>query len=203
MTCTFTNRRLRLATGAHTIGFWQNKNGQGIIKDGAAPNRVCASATWLRQYKPFEDLTAKATCTQVATYVTNVIKAASSGGASMNAMLKAQMLATALSVYFSDPALGGNKISAPAPIGAIAIDLKSVCVVIDDSKGNGTCGGTYQDASAAFGGYASRTVAQLLTHAAAQSSAGGSSWYGNDKATQQLAKNVFDAINNNVAFGPP
>src|SRR5437899_2906246 len=33
-------------------------------------------------------------------------------------MLKAQMLATALDVYFSDPALGANKIDVPAPIGA-------------------------------------------------------------------------------------
>ena len=46
----------------------------------------------------------------MATYVTNVIKAANASGAAMNAMLKAQMLATALDVYFSDPALGGNKI---------------------------------------------------------------------------------------------
>jgi hypothetical protein len=53
----------------------------------------------------------------VATYVTNVIKAANAGGTSMNPMLKAQMLATSLDVYFRDPALGGNKISVPAPIG--------------------------------------------------------------------------------------
>jgi hypothetical protein len=27
-------------------------------------------------------------------------------------------------------------------------------------------------------------------------------WYGNVKATQELAKNTFDAINNEVAFSP-
>jgi hypothetical protein len=45
----------------------------------------------------------------------------------MNPMLKAQMLAPALDVYFSNPGLGGNKINAPAPIGGLAIDLTNVC----------------------------------------------------------------------------
>jgi len=56
-----------------------------------------------------------------------IIKAANASGASMNAMLKAQMLATALDVYFSDLALGGNKMSAVAPIGGVAIDLTKIC----------------------------------------------------------------------------
>ncbi len=63
------------ATGALTMGFWQNKNGQGIIT-GQAKTGVCASGTWLRQYPPFQDLSSTATCAQVATYVYNVIKAA-------------------------------------------------------------------------------------------------------------------------------
>src|SRR4029079_5042963 len=109
-------------TGALTMGFWQNKNGQGIITGGAATLGVCKSATWLRQYAPFQDLGATASCAQVGTYVTNVIKAANASGAAMNAMLKAQMLSTALDVYFSDAALGGNKITAPAPIGGAKID---------------------------------------------------------------------------------
>jgi len=97
-------------------GFWQNKNGQGIIKSGL---RFPASASRARaaQYPPYQDLSNKASCNAVATYVYKVIKAASSSGSSMNPMLKAQMLATALDVYFSDPGLGGNKIGAPAPIG--------------------------------------------------------------------------------------
>jgi hypothetical protein len=203
VTCTFTNARVPLRTGAHTIGFWQNKNGQAIIKNGGAASGVCTSATWLRQFAPFRDLAARATCTQVATYVTNVIKAAKAGGATMNAMLKAQMLASALSVYFSDPALGGNRISAPAPIGGVAIDLKTVCVMVDKSSGDATCSGTYADVSSAFGGASSLSVSQLLTYAASQSNAGGSTWYANVKAMQALAKDIFDAINNNQAFGPP
>jgi hypothetical protein len=188
-------------TGALTMGFWQNKNGQGIITSGAAVSGVCKSGTWLRQFAPYQDLSASASCSQVATYVYNVIKAANAGGSTMNAMLKAQMLATSLDTYFSDPALGGNKINAPAPIGGVAIDLTMICKMIDGSGGVATCSGAFQNASGAFGGATSLTVSQILSYAAGQSNAGGSTWYGNIKVTQELAKNTFDAINNQVAFG--
>ena len=180
-------------TGALTMGFWQNKNGQGIITGGASTSGVCNSGTWLRQYAPFQDLSATATCAQVATYVTNIIKAATAAGPSMNAMLKAQMLSTALDVYFSDPSLGGNKIAAPGPIGGVSIDLTKVCA-------NPTTCTSYEDTSSAFNG-SPKTVSQLLSYAASQSNAGGTTWYGNVKATQGLAKDTFDATNNQVAFG--
>jgi hypothetical protein len=191
--------RTAARTGALTIGFWQNKNGQGIIS-GQAKTGTCPSTTWLLAYAPFQDLSSSATCSAVATYVYNVIKAANAGGTSMNPMLKAQMLATALDVYFSSSALGGNKINAPNPIGGLTIDLQNICKMIDGSGGTATCSGVYQDASSAFGGAASLTVLQMLAYAASQSNAGGSTWYGNVKATQELAKNAFDAINNQVAF---
>jgi hypothetical protein len=183
-----------LQTGALTMGFWQNKNGQGIIS-GQAKTGVCPSGTWLRQYNPFMDLSSTATCSQVATYVYNVIKAANASGASMNAMLKAQDLATSLDVYFSDPALGGNKINAPAPIGGVAIDLTKVCA-------NPTSCTSYINASPAFGGAISLTVSQIIAYESGQSNSGGSVWYGNTKSTQELAKDTNDAINNSVAFGP-
>jgi hypothetical protein len=44
------------------------------------------------------------------------------------------------------------------------------------------------------------TVLQMLGYAAAMSNPGGSNWYGQVKATQVLAKDAFDAINNQVAF---
>jgi hypothetical protein len=189
-------------TGALTMGFWQNKNGQGIITGGASTSGVCNSGTWLRQYAPFQDLSATATCSQVGTYVTNIIKAANASGAAMNAMLKAQMLATSLDVYFSDPALGGNKIGATLPIGGVTIDLTNICKMIDSSSGTGTCSGSYESASAAFGGATKLTISQMLSYAASQSNAGGSTWYGQVKATQGLAKDAFDAINNQVASSP-
>ena len=133
-------------TGALTMGFWQNKNGQGIIS-GQAKTGTCASATWLRKLNPFSDLGATSTCAQVATYVYNVIKAASctSTAKTCNSMLKAQMLATALDVYFSDPALGGNKIGASAPIGGVTVDLTKICAMIDGSGGTSTCSGSFRE----------------------------------------------------------
>jgi hypothetical protein len=181
-------------TGALTMGFWQNKNGQAIIT-GQAKTGVCPSATWLRTYAPFQDLSATATCAQVGTYVMNIIKAANASGAAMNAMLKAQMLATALDVYFSNPALGGNKIGAPAAIGGVSIDLTKICKNI--------AGGCtfFENSSSVFGG-TPKTVLEMLAYAASQSNVGGSLWYGQVKATQELAKDAFDAINNEKVFAP-
>src|SRR6266508_3651008 len=189
-------------TGALTMGFWQNKNGQGIISSGASTAGACNSATRLRRYPPFQDLSATASCSQAATYVYDVIKAANASGASMNAMLKAQMLATALDVYFSDPALGGNTIKAPAPIGGVAIDLTKICKIIDSTGGTAVCSGNFENVSSAFAGETSLSVSQMLTFAASQSNAGGSLWYRNVKGRQQLAKDAFDAVNNQVAFAP-
>ncbi len=192
-------------TGGLTMGFWQNKNGQGIVA-GQAKTGTCPSAAWLRQYAPFQDLSATATCSATATYVFNTIKAANASGASMNAMLKAQMLATALDVYFSDPALGGNKVgafnglgSAQQPIGNVSIDLTKVCKMTT-SAGVSTCAGTLRDVSAAFGGDTSLKVSQMLDYAASRSDWGGKMWYGNIKLTQEMAKDAFDGINNQVVF---
>jgi hypothetical protein len=171
-----------------TIGYWANKNGQSRITNSPYSAGVCNLTASLTQYAPFQDLPTTASCSAVATYVYNVIKAANSSGSSMNAMLKAQMLATALNVPFG------------VTNGSELIDLTQVCKMIDGSNGSATCSGTYQNAGSAFGGASSMTVLQILSYAAGQSSAGGSLWYGNVKATQELAKNVFDAINNGVAL---
>lgn len=204
--------RVPVSTGALTMGFWQNKNGQAIITKGSAASGVCNSGTFLRQFAPFQDLSSTATCTQVASYVTTVIKAASCSGptsAPCNKMLKAQDLATTLDVYFSDPALGGNKIYAPAPIGGVKIDLTQVCNMLDGTSGS-TCTGVYQDARSAFGNNtclyvynlsASSPATDILRYAASQSAVGGTPWYGTSKTLQVLAKNVFDSINNQQAFG--
>jgi hypothetical protein len=197
-------------TGALTMGYWKNKNGQGIIAKYCAGTSGTSLYAYLTGYNPFQDLTSSScgsspalgsnTASGVAGYVYTVIKNAKASGASMNAMLKAQMLATGLDVYFSDPKLGGNKINAPAPIGGVKINLTRICQMIDSSTGTATCSGTYENASGAFGGASSKTISDMLAYAASQSNSGGSMWYGNVKATQQLAKDAFDAINNQVAF---
>jgi hypothetical protein len=189
------------ATGGLTIGFWQNKNGQGIITS------YCGSGatglyTYLFGMNPFKDMsTTKTTCVDIAAYVAGVIKGANASGASMNAMLKAQMLATALDVYFSTT--GGNKIGAPVPLGGVKIDLTKICKMIDGSGGVATCSGTYSNVSAVFGGATSMTISNILLYAASQSTAGGVSWYSQVKANQEMAKNTFDAINNGVALVAP
>jgi hypothetical protein len=191
-------------TGALTMGFWQNKNGQGIISGGASTSGVCNSGAWLRQFAPFQDLSATATCSQVATYVFSVIKAATCSGTTQpcNAMLKAQMLATALDVYFGGGP-GGNPIGAPVVIGNVKIDLTNICKMIDGSGGTATCSGAFENCSSAFGSATCLTVSQMLAFAASQSNVGGSVWYGNVKATQVTAKDAFDAVNNRVAFPCP
>ena len=60
--------------GGKTIGFWRNKNGQASSSRDTVG--ACELTTWLRQYPPFQDLSARRRATQVATYVTNVINAA-------------------------------------------------------------------------------------------------------------------------------
>jgi len=181
-------------TGALTMGFWQNKNGQGIITASGPTTGTCALGTWLSGFAPFQDLTAGSTCTQVATYVFNIIKAANAGGATMNAMLKAQDLATSLDVYFSALGVVGS-----TSLGGVTIDLTHVCNMVDNTSGSGSCSGTSTNVSAAFGGATSLTVLQMLTYAASQSNVGDINWYGQNKAIQGLAKDVFDAINNQAA----
>jgi uncharacterized repeat protein (TIGR01451 family) len=175
--------------GSKTIGFWQSKQGQQIIKNTDTSKCVCKATPWLRQFAPFQDLSAKASCQSVATYVNNVIKAAD--GSWMNKKLRAQMLATALNVYYSDPALGDNKIGAPSPIGGVTVDLTMI-----------KAGSGYQNVSGAFGGATTMKVIDMLYYAASKSNVGGSYWYGNVRKTQEKAKNAFDAINNNWVLVP-
>lgn len=59
----------------------------------------------------------------------------------------------------------------------------------------------YENSSSVFGG-SPKTVSEVLAYAASQSNSVGSTWYGNVKATQELAKGAFDAINNEVIFAP-
>jgi len=182
------------------MGFWQNKNGQGIIYSCGGTGLP----TFLTSYNPFKDLSATATPSQVTNYVYTTIKAANASGASMNAMLKAQMLATALDVYFTATGTANtcSKLRA-ANLGGQKIDLTKVCKMIDSSSGTATCSGIPLNTSSAFGGLAcpNSTVNALLSYAASQSNVGGTLWYGNNvKATQELAKNTFDAINNGAAI---
>jgi hypothetical protein len=208
-------------TGALTMGFWQNKNGQGIITSYCGGTSGTTLNAFLNQFYPFQDLSATASCKDDANYVYSIVKAATCSGPTCNAMLRAQMLATALDVYFSTPSLGGNRIGAfnglggstPA-LGGVAIDLHKVCAMIDSSAG-ATCSGVYEDARPEFGispPALGTTVLQMLFYSdfmsglngtPVASSPNGSTWYKNIKAFQVPAKDAFDAINNQVALIAP
>jgi hypothetical protein len=176
-----------------TIGYWQNKNGQNRIVANSAGYTCAALYTYLHQFAPFSGLTTSVcgtsagltgkntASTGIAGYVYDVIKAANASGTNMDAMLRAQMLATALNVFF-----GVTK-------GTDVIDLIHGCKMIDNSGGTATCSGP-EDWSPAFDNQASMTVNDMLTWAA------GHFTYGGSKALQGLAKDAFDAINNSVAL---
>ena len=125
-------------------------------------------------------------------------------------------------VYFSTPALGGNKIgqysglgnNQPA-LGGVKIDLAHVCSVTD-SGGSGTCSSTVRSIVGSFSPPAPpnscMTVLDMLffsnnTLAAGYawgstyvSNSGGSNWYNQKKNPYQVdAKDGFDTINNQVA----
>jgi hypothetical protein len=206
-----------------TIGYWQNKNGQGrILATGTTVNTITsptksakncsAIATSLEQYAPFQDITSFAgvtdghyaagiqlcgsspslgasTATGVVGYVYTVIKNATctSKDKTCNTMLKAQMLATALNVYFH------------VTNGSENIDLVHGCSMLDFSGGTASCNGA-ENWGPAFDNQTQMTVSQMLTFAASQSNVGGTVWYGQIKPTQVLAKDAFDAINNSAAL---
>lgn len=181
-----------LHTGAQPPSFWQ-KEGQSIIR-AKSDKSSCALTPWLRQFEPFQDLSAKAPCPAVASYVKSVLDSGKDSNA-MSRELKAQTLTTALNVFYSDPNLGGNQLNAPAPIGSYTIDLTDICT----SRDGDSC--IMVDARSAFGDNATLTILQALTLASSQSSAGGASWYGSSTAKTSMALDTFYAINHSWVFG--
>jgi hypothetical protein len=99
----------------------------------------------------------------------------------MNAMLKAQMLGSALSSYFT-PGVNSFK-----------VDLTKVWLT--------------QDTRAAFNNQNCLTVPELITYASTTNFPYNPgppiSWYNQNKGMQGLAKNTFDAINNQAVYECP
>jgi hypothetical protein len=213
-------------TGALTMGFWKNSNGQGIITKSCGGTSGTSLTAFLSQFNPFKDDTAT-TCKAEATYVSNILSGAtcSSTGNTCNPMLRAQMLATALDVFFSTPSLGGNQIGAfnnlgnktPA-LGGVAIDLSKICDGGDGGFGGscpedarrvfGICTGNNTPVAGCTAGVLGTTVLKMLLYSDFASSVNGSpvatpntgaTWYNQIKGLQVVAKDAFDAINNQIA----
>jgi hypothetical protein len=209
-------------TSALTIGFWKNTNGQNLIKTYSCPSGGKPSlAAYLAGLGPTDQgpfSNATGCGTTMANYVTNILKGANA--TNMNVMLKAQMLGTALDVYFSDPAMGYttttiNKIKPPSlfltlgSLGGFNMDLTAICPMIDNTTaGTATCKNnnpsTDGHASGAFN-VDCLTVQQILDFESTLPPFNGSTsapvWYAGNRTKEEVAKNTFDQINNQDAFG--
>jgi hypothetical protein len=212
-------------TGALTQGFWKGPNGTSLITNYCAPSGYTSLATYLSSLGgaaatgPFAAAAGKS-CSQLVTYFSTIF---GKSATNMNDMLKLQMLATALDVYFSSygysttsKTSGKTTIKPPSAflphggIGTFTMDLTAICPMVDNSTaGTAVCKNntpsTNGFVSLAFP-WASQTVSGILTFASTAPTAGAftdPTWYGSDRTKQEILKNVFDQINNDVAFAAP
>jgi hypothetical protein len=204
-------------TGALTIGFWKTTNGQNLIKT------YCQNPTLANYLKglgtgsgPFSDAPITS-CNNLATYVQGILNGASA--TNMNNMLKAQMLGTALDVWFSGPgwtSVKSGNIKPPSNflthnnLGTFKMDTTAVCPMVDNtSTGSATClNNTPSTDAVASGAVPSSpmSIQAILDHAATtpspfNGSTSPSIWYGGDRTKQEILKNIFDQFNNEKAFG--
>jgi hypothetical protein len=218
-------------TGALTMGFWKGPNGNSLIASFCAPSAKPSLASWLAGLGagagPFSNATG--TCSAMVTYVNGILNGASA--TNMNTMLKAQMLATALDVYFSTTTLGystvasgsgKNQIKPPSSflsitnLGTFKMDLTAICPMVDNlNTGTATCLNNTPSTSAVAAGavpsspmamqailnFAATVGSSPWTTGAFTGTAASSQWYGTDRTKQEILKNIFDQFNNQLAFG--
>jgi hypothetical protein len=204
-------------TGALTIGFWKNSNGQSLIKTYC---QNPALANYLKGLGggsgPFANAPTT-NCTDLANYVAGILNGASA--TDMNKMLKAQMLATALDVWFSGPGWTSTTLSKVKPpssflshnsLGTFKMDTTAVCPMVDNlSTGSATCKNNTPSTDAVAAGAvptSPMSMQALLDYAATtpapfNGSTSSSVWYGGNRTKQEILKNIFDQFNNQLAFG--
>jgi len=205
-------------TGALTIGFWKTTNGQNLIKtyctNGA--NSLGAYLAGLGGGSgPFSN--APTACSTLATYVYNILSGASASN--MNNMLKAQMLGTALDVWFSGPGWTSTKSGSIKPpsnflshnnLGTFKMDTTAVCPMVDNlSTGTATCKNSTPSTNAVTAGAvptSPMSMQAILDYASTtpspfNGSTSSSVWYSGNKTLEEVLKNIFDQFNNQDAFG--
>jgi hypothetical protein len=205
-------------SGALTIGFWKQTNGQNLV------NTYCVNgANNLGTYLaglgggsgPFSN--APTTCSAVKSYIYSILNGANAKN--MNSMLKAQMLGTALDVWFSGPGWTSTKIGGIKPpsnflshnnLGTFKMDTTAVCPMVDNlNTGSATClNNTPSTDAVAAGAVPSSPMSMqsILDYAATtpspfNGSTSSSIWYGGDRTKEEILKNIFDQFNNQLAFG--
>lgn len=207
---------------ALTIGFWKGPNGNSLIQTYCAPSGKTSLATYLATLAPFSSASGKS-CAQLVTYVNGIIQGANA--TNMNTMLKAQMLATALDVYFSDPTKGyttsaTGKIKPPSsfltqgPLGGFVMDLRVICPMVDNTTtGSASCKNGAPSTNAFASGavpWTTQSIQGILTFAGTAGSSpwatgayvATDNWYAGNRTLEEVLKNIFDQINNNLAFAP-
>jgi hypothetical protein len=200
------------ATGALTMGFWKGPNGQALIS-----NYGSGLYTWLHGLGP--NASGPFSTVNSLNDINAIFKAASA--TNMNAMLRAQMLATTLDYYFGTAGLGWSS----SPIGKIkppsnfltqdglknfTMDMTSICPMVDNlSTGTATCSNSNPSTNGFTAGAfpaAAMTTLALLNYEASNppyTTAGSPGvWYAGDRTKEEIAKNAFDQINNGDAFAP-
>jgi hypothetical protein len=203
-------------TGALTIGFWKTTNGQNLIKTYCANTLDDYLAGLGGGSGPFSDAAGK-NCTQLAQYVYSILNGATA--TDMNKMLKAQMLGTALDVWFSGPGWTPTKSGGIKPpsnflshnsLGTFKMDLTAVCPMVDNtSAGSATCLNNTPSTDAVAAGAvptSPMSMQAILDFAATtpspfNGSTSSSVWYGGNRTQEEILKNIFDQFNNQMAFG--
>ena len=204
-------------TGALTIGFWKGPNGQNLIQTYC---QNPALATYLKGlgggFGPFNNAPTTS-CKDLASYVNTILTGASA--TDMNKMLRAQMLGTALDVWFSGPGWTSTVVSKIKPpsnflshnnLGTFNMDVTAVCPMVDNTTaGTATCLGNKPSTDAVASGAVATSpmsMQAILDFAATTPSPFNGStsspvWYGGDRTKQEILKNIFDQFNNGLAFG--
>jgi hypothetical protein len=205
-------------TGALTIGFWKTTNGQGLVKtycNDSSPNLGTYLDNLGAGQGPFGN--APTGCSALASYVYNILNGASA--TNMNNMLQAQMLGTALDVWFSGPGWTSTKIGSVKPpstflthnnLGSFNMDTTAICPMVDGlSTGTATCQNNTPSTDAVAAGAvptSPMSMQSLLDFAATTPSpfihsTSASVWYGGNRTLEEVLKNIFDQFNNQMAFG--
>ena len=204
-------------TGALTIGFWKGPNGQSLI------TTYCQNPTLANYLKglgggsgPFSNAPTTS-CKDLASYVYNILNGASA--TDMNKMLKAQMLGTALDVWFSGPgwtSTASGKIKPPSSflshnnLGTFNMDVTAVCPMVDNTTaGTATCSGSKPSTDGVASGAvpsSPMSMQAILDYAATTPSpfnglTSSSVWYAGNRTLEEVLKNIFDQFNNGLAFG--
>jgi hypothetical protein len=202
-------------TGALTMGFWKNANGQGLIS-GYCNNALGAYLAGLGGGSgPFSN--APTSCSALATYVANILNAASA--TNMNLMLKAQMLASALDVWFSGVGWTATKSGSLKPpssflqhnsLGTFKMNTTAICPMVDNlSTGSASCTNNTPSTDAVAAGavpLSPMSMQAILDFAATtlvpfNGSTSSPIWYAGNRTKQEILKNIFDQFNNQLAFG--